>query len=243
MNEILSAAVEEVSSERYKMIDAENKHNAMKKYILFLFFVNFYQLAFAQTTDSTTLRADRRGGVTTPLPYSTQITENQIIIEKKDSTKIDTTKRKTFKNYFSKSTYSPKKAALFSFVLPGAGQIYNKKGAWWKLPLCYSAYGATIYMVVKNQRSYDKFYNIYASYVFDKTYTNPSVSKVTADRNRQAAQKNLAYSWLAVFGAHLYCVSDAFVTAHLNLFDIDDNLNLKITPSSDALGVGLRLTF
>ena len=215
----------------------------MKKYILFLFFINFFQYTIAQTIDSTALRSGRRGGATAPLPYSAQTTDNQKVIAKIDSAKIDTTKRKTFKNYFSKSTYSPKKAALFSFVLPGAGQIYNKKGAWWKLPLCYGAYGATIYMVVKNQRSYDKFYNIYASYVFDKTYTNPSVSKVTADRNRQTAQKNLAYSWLAVFGAHLYCVSDAFVTAHLNQFDIDDNLNLKIMPSSDALGVGLRLTF
>ena len=215
----------------------------MKKYFLFLFLINLFQLSFSQTTDSTTIRSGRRGGVATPTPYPTQITENQNVIVKKDSVKIDTTKRNTFKNYFSKATYSPKKAALFSFVLPGAGQIYNKKGAWWKLPLCYGAYGATIYMVVKNQRAYDKFYNIYASYVFDKTYTNTSVSKVTADRKRQEAQKNLAYSWLAVFGAHLYCVSDAFVTAHLNLFDIDDNLNLKITPSSDALGVGLRLTF
>ena len=215
----------------------------MKKYLLFLFFINLFQLSVAQTIDSTAVRSGRRGGVTTPTPYPTQVTENRKVTVKKDSVKIDTAKRNTFKNYFSKATYSPKKAALFSFVLPGAGQIYNKKGAWWKLPLCYGAYGATVYMVVKNKREYSKFYNIYAGYVFDKTYKNPQYSKEIADRKRQEAQKNLAYSWLAVFGAHLYCVSDAFVTAHLNLFDIDDNLNLKVTPSSDALGVGLRLTF
>ena len=218
----------------------------MKKYILFILFINTFQLSIAQKIDSSAVINGRRGSSAVPTssyPTPTQITENQKVIVKNDSLKTDTTKQKKKDGYFSKAKYSPKKAALFSLILPGAGQIYNKTGVWWKLPLCYGAYGATIYFIRQNQIGYKKYYNIYANYVFDKTYKNAVVSKAIADTNRQAYQKRLAYSWLGLFGAHLFCVSDAFVTAHLNQFDIDDNLTLKVSPASESVGVKFNFTF
>ena len=218
----------------------------MKKYILFIFFINTFQLSIAQKIDSSTVINGRRGSSAVPtVAYSTQIqiVDNQKVIVKNDSLKTDTTRQKKKDGYFSKARYSPKKAALFSLILPGAGQIYNKTGAWWKIPLCYGAYGATIYLVRQNQLGYTKYYNIYANYIYDKTYKNTTISKEIADTRRKAYQKNLSYSWLGLFGAHLFCVSDAFVTAHLNQFDIDDNLNLRISPASESVGVKFNFTF
>lgn len=216
----------------------------MKIYLSLLLLVGLVQISISQTTDSTTINNKQRSGVRPANSYPTQTIDNQKVVTKIDSITTDTTKAKKKVGYFSKAAYSPKKAALFSFILPGAGQIYNKKGAWWKLPLSYTAYGATIYLIQKNQRSYKKYYNIYANYINDPKYVNPDkISKTVADKNRQISRKNLEYSWVGLFGAHLFCVSDAFVTAHLNQFDIDDNLNLKVTTASESLGVKIKLTF
>ena len=216
----------------------------MKIYLSLFLLVSLVQIAISQTTDSTTINNKQRSGAKPTNYYPTQPIDSQKVTTIIDSLKIDTTKTKKKAGYFSKTAYSPKKAALFSFILPGAGQIYNKKGVWWKLPLCYTAYGATIYLIQKNQRDYRKYYNIYANYINDPKYVNPDkITKIIADKNRQIARKNLEYSWVGLFGAHLFCISDAFVTAHLNQFDIDDNLNLKITTASESLGVKLKFTF
>ncbi len=216
----------------------------MKIYLSLFLLVSLVQIAISQTTDSTTINNKQRSGARPTNSYPTQPIDSQKVTTIIDSLKADTVKIKKKIGYFSKAAYSPKKAALFSFILPGAGQIYNKKGAWWKLPLCYTAYGATIYLIQKNQRSYKKYYNIYANYINDPKYVNPDkITKIIADKNRQIARKNLEYSWVGLFGAHLFCISDAFVTAHLNQFDIDDNLNLRITTASESLGVKLKFTF
>src|SRR4051812_33367336 len=58
-----------------------------------------------------------------------------------------------------KKYHSPKKAALFSAVLPGAGQVYNKK--WWKVPIIYAGAGGLAYSFQFNQSKYVKYRNAY----------------------------------------------------------------------------------
>jgi len=47
----------------------------------------------------------------------------------------------------------PAKAAFYSAVLPGLGQIYNKK--YWKIPLVYGAIGTSTYFYIDNQKKYN----------------------------------------------------------------------------------------
>ena len=50
---------------------------------------------------------------------------------------------------------SPLKASLYSAVLPGTGQIYNKK--YWKAPIVYAGMGTFIYLAVDNHQEFMRF--------------------------------------------------------------------------------------
>jgi hypothetical protein len=54
----------------------------------------------------------------------------------------------------TKKVYSPRKAAIYSAIMPGLGQIYNKK--YWKVPIVYAAVGIPIYLFFDNKKWYNK---------------------------------------------------------------------------------------
>src|SRR5688572_5134582 len=53
-----------------------------------------------------------------------------------------------------KRTYEPRKAAIFSAIMPGLGQIYNRK--YWKVPIVYAAIGIPIYTYFDNKMWYNR---------------------------------------------------------------------------------------
>ena len=126
---------------------------------------------------------------------------------------------------------SPKKAILRSAIIPGWGQIRNKK--WWKVPLVYGGYvGVGLYYEF-NQRYYKEFLaesqarkagtTKYPKYEFalDEQIYN---AKDFYRRNRDLAI-------IAFFAFHSIQVIDAYVDAKLATFDVSDNLSIKLKPS------------
>jgi hypothetical protein len=146
--------------------------------------------------------------------------------------------------------FNPRKATFRSAVIPGWGQIYNKK--YWKLPLVWGALGVTasVYLYnVKNYRSLKQAY-IYLTDeddsnngLVDPLYRNLSTESIRSYRN--SFRQNVDYSVLffALFWG--LNVVDATVDAHLKAFDVDDNLSLEIKPGYSQLantaGVSLIL--
>ena len=59
----------------------------------------------------------------------------------------------------------PRNAALFGLIIPGAGQVYNKR--WWKLPIVYGAYGLAFYNVKFNRDVYKKYDGYYQTALKD----------------------------------------------------------------------------
>ena len=55
--------------------------------------------------------------------------------------------------------HSPGKAALYSALLPGAGQVYNRK--WWKVPIAYAGLGISYYFIRENTREYQRYKTAY----------------------------------------------------------------------------------
>ena len=60
---------------------------------------------------------------------------------------------------------NPTKAVIFSAILPGLGQIYNK--AYWKLPIVYGGFMGCIYAITWNNRNYKDYSAAYFDLVSD----------------------------------------------------------------------------
>ncbi len=149
--------------------------------------------------------------------------------------------------------HSPKKAALLSAILPGAGQVYNKK--YWKLPIIYAAAGGLVYSFQFNQSRYIKYRTAYKYRIDNDASTMDDYIGVYSDDNLNTLQKYYhRYRDLTVLGfAAVYALNiiDASVDAHLFTFDVSDDLTLKVQPTliqtagmnRYTTGLGLSLHF
>lgn len=161
------------------------------------------------------------------------------------------------KSNFIKKTYNPlapAKAAFYSSVLPGLGQVYNKK--YWKIPIIYAGMGVGIYFYQDNNKNYNKFRDIYkrrlAGFTDDEFWGDGETPLVSNERLRDAqktAQKNKDVSVVVAIGFYLLNIIDANVDAHLRQFNVNDDLSFepKIdfnAPTSQAnFGMSLKYHF
>jgi hypothetical protein len=136
-----------------------------------------------------------------------------------DSTTYVAPKRNTFSVIFSGK---PGKAALYSFVFPSGGQIYNKR--WLKVPLALGVDGYFLYNLLNKQKEYTKYNDIVNIYNAGGTY--PDVTEQSALNFRAAARTNREYAWVYLIVGHLVTVFDAYVDRHLMDFDISPDLTL-----------------
>lgn len=146
--------------------------------------------------------------------------------------------------------YDPRKALLFAAVLPGLGQIYNKK--YWKLPLVYGGFIGFGYGVNFYQKGYTKYRKELFS-VLENPTIQFSASGFTKDQlrtivNRYRRERDFMIILMA--GMYLLQIVDAHVDAHLKEFDLNPNLHVRIQPTweSDLMtgrtaGVSLKFRF
>ena len=132
-----------------------------------------------------------------------------------------------------KKYHSPKKAAIFSTVLPGLGQAYNKK--YWKVPVIYGGFAALGYFINSNQTKYVKYRDAYKYRIDNDPLTIDNYVGKYSDENLNTLQSYYhRYRDLSVIGASLLYILnivDASVDAHLFSFDVDDNLSFNIRPT------------
>ncbi|MDZ4758080.1 MAG: DUF5683 domain-containing protein [Bacteroidota bacterium] len=130
------------------------------------------------------------------------------------------------------SKHSAKKAAILSAIIPGAGQIYNKK--YWKAPIVWAMLGGSIYYFIYNQQTYIDFRNNYRTRVdadpntFDN-YLFLTNTQLKGQRDNARQSRDLSILIMAI--AYSLNIIDANVDGHLYNFDMSDNLSLKVKPS------------
>ncbi len=148
-------------------------------------------------------------------------------------------------------SHSPKKATIFSAVLPGLGQVYNKKV--WKVPIIYAGFGALGYFISFNNRYYQKFKSAYQMRLNnDPNFNNvyPEYAYLT-DQSIELAM-NTYRRWrdlnaMGFIALYVLQVIDANVDANFFYYDIGKDITLKVRPgivgNDNLLGyaVGLKI--
>jgi len=121
---------------------------------------------------------------------------------------------------------APSKAAFYSAVFPGMGQVYNKK--YWKLPLVYGALGTSIYFYISNNKKYHLYRDAYKSRL--EGFTNDNYTYLDNNRLISAQkfyQKNRDLSALLTGLFYILNIVDANIDAHLMQFNVNDKLTVK----------------
>ena len=171
-----------------------------------------------------------------------QPAENLVV--KKDSSKIKKAEPDTS---VKKKIYSPKVAAIRSAILPGLGQVYNRK--YWKLPIVYGALGTTGVVFIYNLKNYKDLKFAYAAKYkaslpppqrdsTDYFKIRPELLPLSQESlrfNRDEFRRNLDYSVLVFLLLWGLNVIDASVDAHLKNFDVSPDLSLQIKPGRSEM--------
>lgn len=156
-----------------------------------------------------------------------------------------------------KETYinplAPSRAAFYSAVLPGLGQVYNKK--YWKVPIVYGALGAGIYAYTFYNGEYQKFRTAFkrrrAGFTDDEFIdVIPLPGTDRLERLQNAKQNERDLSLLVTIIIYALNIVDANVDAHLKQFNISDDLSwdmnfqpyLESNPIDNNPNYGMALT-
>ena len=145
------------------------------------------------------------------------------------------------------STWRPdtKRAMWLAIVLPGAGQIYNRK--YWKLPIIYGGFVGCAYAITWNNQMYHDYSQAYLDIMDDDPNTQSynqflhlgaTIDASNIDRYKEIfrKRKDKFRRWrdMGVFvmiGVYAFSVIDAYVDASLSEFDISDDLTLRVEPT------------
>lgn len=140
----------------------------------------------------------------------------------------------------------PKRAALYSALLPGLGQAYNQQ--LWKSGIVLVGAGAITYFIVSNRQEYLKYQKDYIYRIDNNPLTVTSFPNYSTDDVnllRTGFRKYYEYSIIAASVAYLVNILDAYTSAHLKTFDMSKDISYRWIPGNthQPVSVGLSITF
>lgn len=176
------------------------------------------------------------------LSLFSQKTQDDLIIKTKDSLVIPTEEI---------DILAPSKAAFYSAVLPGLGQIYNKK--YWKVPLVYAAIGTGVYFYIDNTDLFNRYKEAYKLRLAGRQdeFTSDSGVQLLSDDALERAQnlykKNRDLSLFVTIGLYILNIVEANVDAHLPDKALNTNISFSpkvfTSPVTSQAMYGATITF
>lgn len=135
----------------------------------------------------------------------------------------------------------PKKAALYSAILPGAGQVYTKK--YWKVPVIYGGLITSAYYINESNDLYQLYKSTYLNRLDGDFNDNLNYSDSDLRTLTEHYRRNREVSALLFTLTYILNIVDASVNAHLFDYDVSEDLSLHIQPvyfsKENASGISL----
>ena len=130
---------------------------------------------------------------------------------------------------------APSKAAFYSAVLPGLGQIYNKR--YWKAPIVWGAIGTGIYVYSFNNTEYRRARNAFkrrlAGFEDDEFWdlngdgNGPDLTSEALQEAQENTQRDRDLALVITIALYALNIIDANVDSHLKQYNVSDDLTLE----------------
>lgn len=203
----------------------------------------FTTLLFLFLLPETTLFAQQKGDTVLPKKTDTLIVNPNIITDSSG-------KGPLAQDTSEKNRFNPRQATFRSMIVPGWGQLYNKK--YWKIPIIYGGLVTTTVVFLFNLKYYkilrqDVIYSL--GDATQMALINPpqliGFSTASLELYRNAYRQDIDYSvlvFLIIWGLNIV---DATVDAHLKGFDVSPDVGMRIQPGFNygTSGASLSLVF
>ncbi len=154
--------------------------------------------------------------------------------QKKDPESKEPTETET------KKEHSVKKATWLA-IIPGAGQIYNKK--YWKVPIVYAGFGAIGYFAFTNRDYYKTYGEAYTCKVTNPDCTNELAQKYSEQdliTMRDYYRRNMELSFIIMGAWYGLQILDAMVDATLYNWEVDDELSISVKPAVSPVAMPVQ---
>ncbi|KMQ69243.1 hypothetical protein ACM39_03840 [Chryseobacterium sp. FH2] len=213
----------------------------MKK-LLFTFFLCLFALAYSQVNPNDTIRVEHypKDSISAAKPAKSEAS----IVQDIEKVNAKTLKKAQI------TKLNPTKAGLYSAVLPGLGQYYNKK--YWKIPIVWGAVGVGAGIAIWNDNQYKKYRGYYIAKLNgtpdEFVDSHPWLDKVALGNAQDRAKRQRDYA-IAITGLiYILNIMDAVVDAHLYEGRHDPDLSFSPAVIQDDFGIappktGLSLSY
>lgn len=200
----------------------------MNKNLFFLFFaLLFLQIGLSQEKEEKEVKEE---------PQPKEVDSLAQNLEGEGITFEEVTQRE------SVNPLAPSKAAFYSAILPGLGQIYNKR--YWKAPIVWGAIGTGIYVYSFNNTEYRRARNAFkrrlAGFSDDEFYdlnndgAGPDISNEALQEAQENTQRDRDLALVITIALYALNIIDANVDAHLKQYNVDDKLAVDFQPYLDV---------
>jgi hypothetical protein len=137
---------------------------------------------------------------------------------------------------------NPKKAGLYSALLPGSGQIYNRQ--YWKAPVVYVGFGVAAYFISYNYKQYNRYRKAYIAEIDkdDNTINTEFYGQSELKQLQDQYKQWLDMTVLITSVGYMLQVMDAVVFAHLKNFDVSPDISMRLQPmlmTNGGAGIGI----
>jgi Family of unknown function (DUF5683) len=144
-----------------------------------------------------------------------------------------------------KAKHSPRKAAMYSLMVPSLGQAYNKH--YWKMPFVYAGFGTVIYFIRYFNIRYNDYLTPYVAsfnpttgaalrseapvYIRGQQLTRTlTIDQITKGKDFYRRYRDLNIIMLTAVWA--LNVVEANVAAHLKTFDMSEDISFRVQPDA-----------